>query len=143
MTSTEGLGVVARELMSKIEQRDLTVAVMGLGYVGLPLAVAFAEADVRVLGFDIDPPKIETLLAGNSYLKTVSKSSVNEVVESGALVPTGQIADMHEADAILICVPTPLSRHREPDLSYVDATIRSLRPHLRRGQVLVLSLIHI
>jgi UDP-N-acetyl-D-glucosamine dehydrogenase len=100
--------------------------------------MAFAGQGVAVLGYDIDPAKIEALAAGRSYLKTVDSSVIDKAVQANTFLPISDVSQLNRADALLICVPTPLSRHREPDLSYVDRTVASLVPHLRKGQAVVL-----
>ncbi|UXA15336.1 nucleotide sugar dehydrogenase [Mycobacterium sp. SMC-8] len=132
------LGPIAQELLQRIDRREVTVGVIGLGYVGLPLAIAFAEQGITALGYDIDADKIDTLASGESYLKTVKASAISDALEAETFLPVNDISQLNGADAILICVPTPLSRHREPDLSYVDNTVASLVPHVRQGQALVL-----
>lgn len=138
MTSTENRGPVAETLIQRINNREVTVGVLGLGYVGLPLAMAFANKGVSVLGYDVDPAKIKTLTSGQSYLKTVESAIVSKAVNEHGFLPIGDVAQLNKADALLICVPTPLSRHRDPDLSYVTKTVESLVPHLRKGQAVVL-----
>jgi UDP-N-acetyl-D-glucosamine dehydrogenase len=123
-----------------IESRPQSgVAVVGLGYVGLPLCLAFAEAGVRTIGIDTDSSKATALNDGQSYIKHVSADRVKEAIHSARLVATTDFGDAAYADAVLICVPTPLTVNRVPDLSYVEATARSLAPHVRRGQLVVLE----
>jgi UDP-N-acetyl-D-glucosamine dehydrogenase len=119
--------------------REDVVAVIGLGYVGLPLALGFARNGVRVIGFDTDVEKAELLNAGHSYIKHIPGDRVAEGVGSGRFRATTDFAGLAEATAILICVPTPLTLNRSPDLSYVEATGRAIAPHLRRGQLVVLE----
>lgn len=116
-----------------------TVGVVGLGYVGLPLALAFARAGLRVIGLDVDAEKVETLNAGRGYLKHVDTGDLFELVKAGSFRASSSFADAGTCDALVICVPTPLNRHREPDLSYVLQTGRSLAPHLQRGALVVLE----
>jgi UDP-N-acetyl-D-glucosamine dehydrogenase len=125
-------------LIKKFQSRDALVAVVGLGYVGLPLAVRMAEAGFRTLGIDIDPEKVAKLGAGESYLKTVPAKSVAAARAKG-FAATIDFARAREADAIILCVPTPLGPSREPDLSFVIGTVESLLPHLRAGQLLSLE----
>ena len=112
---------------------------VGLGYVGLPLAETFAWAGYPVLGFDIDPEKVKNLKTGRSYIGHISSHRIAELVGSARFEPTSDPACFAQADAIVICVPTPLTEAREPDLSYVSNTARSIAPHLRRGQLVVLE----
>jgi UDP-N-acetyl-D-glucosamine dehydrogenase len=126
-------------LLKKIEERRAVVGVVGLGYVGLPLGLVFVEAGFRVLGFDIDPRKTEALNRGETYIKHIDRERIGRAVESGRLEATTDFVRAGEADALIICVPTPLNKHREPDLSYVTGTMDSLAPYLRSGQVVSLE----
>ena len=130
-------GVAA--LIDRIERRDAVVAVVGLGYVGLPLAHAFHGAGLPVLGFDIDPQKIETIAAGRSYLGHFPDEKVRVLGESSRFDATTGFSRISEADAILLCVPTPLDAHREPDLSYVENTARMIAPYVRVNQIVILE----
>jgi UDP-N-acetyl-D-glucosamine dehydrogenase len=125
-------------LMTRLETRVATIGVIGLGYVGLPLARALAAAGNPVVGYDIDPDKGETLNAGRSYIRHIPAEAIGEMLRKG-FEATSDISRLSAADAILICVPTPLSRNREPDLSYIVTTAESLAPHLRPGQLVVLE----
>lgn len=116
-----------------------SVAIIGLGYVGLPLALAFARRGVRVLGVDTDPAKAQLLASGKSYISHISESSIASAVSSGLLRATAEFSDLAEVDAILICVPTPLTVNRVPDLSYVENTARAIALRLRVGQLVVLE----
>lgn len=129
----------ADELGQRIKNKRIVIGIVGLGYVGLPLALSFASHDISVLGYDIDSGKTTALLSGLSYIQTISSFQIEKVVKSGFLDATDDISRLSSVDAIIICVPTPLDRHREPDLSYVDKTIVSLQPHLRQGQMLSLE----
>jgi UDP-N-acetyl-D-glucosamine dehydrogenase len=132
-------GSLADRLMARIELRTARVAIVGLGYVGLPLAETFASAGYPVVGFDIDPEKVKTLKAGQSYIKHISARRVADLVGTGRFSPTTDPACFEEADAIIICVPTPLTEAREPDLSCVLGTGETVSRHLRRGQLVVLE----
>jgi UDP-N-acetyl-D-glucosamine dehydrogenase len=127
------------ELAGKIERGDAGVGVIGLGYVGLPLSLAFAEKGMRALGFDVDAAKVSTLAGGGCYIDHIPPERVEATVQAGTFVPTAEFDRLAECDAILICVPTPLSKQREPDLSYVEATSEQIRKRLRRGQLVVLE----
>ncbi len=135
MTARSALGL----LMDKVQKRLATVGVIGLGYVGLPLVREFLKAGFPVLGFDVDGKKVEMLRGGESYIKHVDGGFLKEEVSRGRLRVTSDPSRLGEADAILICVPTPLGRHKEPDLSYVLTTTRDVARVLRRGQVVVLE----
>src|SRR4051812_36923481 len=130
---------IAQRLARRIEERTARVAVVGLGYVGLPLAETFAWGGFRVIGFDIDARKIERLRRGESYIGHIENERVAELNAAGRFDPTDDPGRFVEADAIVICVPTPLGEAREPDLSYIEATGRTLMPHLREGQLVVLE----
>ena len=121
------------------EGRTATVGVIGLGYVGLPLVKAFNASGFPVTGFDVDREKIAQLEAGASYIRTIPSSAVREMVDGGRFHATAEFAEIAAMDAILICVPTPLNRYREPDLSYVERTAEAIAPHLRAGQLIVLE----
>ena len=129
----------AEELRRRIDAKDAVVGVVGLGYVGLPLSLAFAEQGFHVLGFDVDPIKVEALTRGESYISHLDGSRVREAVSGGVLSATGDFERLSEPDAILICVPTPLTRHREPDMRYVEQTIEQIGTRLRPGQLIVLE----
>jgi UDP-N-acetyl-D-glucosamine dehydrogenase len=115
------------------------IAIVGLGYVGLPLALQFARRGVKVLGLDIDSKKTEAILAGRSYIKHVSADDISNQVHSGKLDASTDFSRVSEADAIILCVPTPLNHFREPDLSYVLDTGKSLAPYIKRGGLVVLE----
>lgn len=115
-----------------------SVGIIGLGYVGLPLALRFAEVGTPVLGFDIDAAKVLDLMAGRSYIRHIGDAAVAQARASG-MAATSDFARIAEVDAILICVPTPLDRYREPDLSFVVSTLDSILPYLRPGQLLSLE----
>jgi UDP-N-acetyl-D-glucosamine dehydrogenase len=116
-----------------------SVAVIGLGYVGLPLCLAFADRDVDVRGIDTDPDKVRRLDAGTSYIKHIPDARVAATTGSGRFRATTDFAALREVENILICVPTPLTVNRVPDLSYVENTARAIAPHLQRGQLVVLE----
>jgi UDP-N-acetyl-D-glucosamine dehydrogenase len=118
---------------------QLKVAIIGCGYVGLPLALRFAEAGHRVTGFDTDPKKVQMLNSGKSYIEHIQQTKIQQYVNSRHFNATTDFSRLEEADAILICVPTPLNEYREPDLSYVEETAKSIQPHLQKGQLVVLE----
>lgn len=133
-------------IVTEIYDHTATIGVVGLGYVGLPLALRYADMGFKVLGFDVDPSKIEVLNAGGSYIEHIPSARVAAVTEASAgnvnqpaLSATTDFATAVEADALILCVPTPLNKYREPDLSYVINTMDSLVPHLRKGQVISLE----
>ena len=124
------------ELLEKIRRREAVVAIYGLGYVGLPLALCFAEAGFATIGFDSDHHKVKKLNAGRSYIERIPDAAI---ARATGLTATCDYALTAKADALIICVPTPLGKHREPDLSFVTATIESIAPHLKKGQVVSLE----
>ncbi len=126
-------------LREKIDQGTAVVGVIGLGYVGLPLCSAFHQAGLSVIGFDVDPNKIEMLLRGENYLQHLGEGFVSRMTEAGRFDATTDFARLREADAVLICVPTPLGKHLEPDLSYVADTADAIAKTLRPGQLVVLE----
>jgi UDP-N-acetyl-D-glucosamine dehydrogenase len=130
---------LAQELQSRIETRTARVAVVGLGYVGLPLAETFAAQGYPVLGFDIDPEKVRRLNRGESYIGHICPERIEELVASGRFEATADPGRFREADAVIICVPTPLTEAREPDLSCVENTGRTIREFLRPGQLVILE----
>lgn len=125
-------------LLEKIADRSAVVGICGLGYVGLPLSLRFAQAGFRVIGFDIDRAKIEALNAGHSYIGHIGDAPVAAARAAG-FEATDDFARARQADALILCVPTPLGHNREPDLSFILATLESLAPHLRAGQLLSLE----
>ncbi len=127
------------ELLSKIKNQKATVAVIGMGYVGLPLIINFGKQGYKTLGLDIDGRKIDALNKGESYIQHIEAAGIKALRDSGHLEPSSDMSRVAEADAIIICVPTPLDHHHEPDLSYVVSTVDSIVPHLRKGQVVSLE----
>ncbi len=126
-------------LRSLIENRAVKVGVVGLGYVGLPVALTFAESGISVLGFDADPAKPERLRCGESYLRHIPSSRIANAVAELGLEVTSDLERLGEPDAILICVPTPLTPQREPDMSFVRGTLEAIVERLRPGQLVVLE----
>jgi UDP-N-acetyl-D-glucosamine dehydrogenase len=126
-------------ILKKIENREYNVGIIGLGYVGLPLMWTFFNHGFKVTGFDIDPVKIESFKKGKSYLKTFSNDDFKRMTDSGLVSITTDFNRISEPDCILMCVPTPLDEHREPDMSYVVNTVETVAPHLRKGQLIVLE----
>jgi len=129
---------VLASLLARIQARTATVGIIGMGYVGLPLARAFARSGFRVLGFDIDPVKVSKLNAGKSYIKQIPDSTIVGMREKG-FEATDRFDRLGEPDAILICVPTPLTESREPDLKYVVDSAHAVAAQLRAGQLVVLE----
>jgi UDP-N-acetyl-D-glucosamine dehydrogenase len=126
-------------LKRRIERRETTAAVIGLGYVGLPLAMEIEAADFKVIGIDLDEDKISTLKQGNSYILDVSDTTVARAVGEGRFVPTSDFTMLRDADTVSICVPTPLSKSRDPDISFILAATQQIRKYLHPGQLVVLE----
>lgn len=126
-------------IKERIRSRTACVGVIGLGYVGLPLAQLFAKAGFRLLGFDCDPDKVIRLNRGESYIGHIASEEIAQLRSSGRFEATSEMRRLREADAIVICVPTPLDEHRNPDLSYVVATASDVRHNLTSGQLVVLE----
>jgi UDP-N-acetyl-D-glucosamine dehydrogenase len=127
------------QFKARVTDRSARIGVIGLGYVGLPLLAAFHRAGFPVTGFDVDPMKIQYLLEGRNYLRHLGDSLVAEMLPSGRFNATADFTQLANCDAVLICVPTPLGRHLEPDLSYVEKTAEDIATHLRKGQLIVLE----
>jgi UDP-N-acetyl-D-glucosamine dehydrogenase len=134
-----GAGAPADRLAARFVAHDAAIGVIGLGYVGLPLAQAIGSKGFRVTGFDIDPAKVDMLNAGQSYIRHIPGAGLAALGQKGLFSATADFSRLSEMDAILICVPTPLNRYREPDLSYVEATTAAVARQLRRGQLIVLE----
>lgn len=128
-----------QSLLERIAAKDIVVGIIGMGYVGLPLAVAFGGAGIKVLGFDLDPAKAKKLNAGQSYIKHITSERVAGLRKQKLIEATADMKRLDEPDALLICVPTPLTKHHEPDLSYVIATTEAIAKHLRPGQIVILE----
>ncbi|MBI3185163.1 MAG: nucleotide sugar dehydrogenase [Myxococcales bacterium] len=126
-------------VLERIKRREATVGVVGLGYVGLPLGMAFAEAGYKVVGFDVDARKLEKLRRGESYIKHIASEPLRALVQAGKLEATADFSRSGQVDCIIICVPTPLTPAREPDMSYIESTGLALAPGVRRGQLYVLE----
>ena len=127
------------ELSEKISSKSIRAGVIGLGYVGLPLAVEFAKTGVAVVGFDVDREKIDSILRGESYISDVDSEAVSRVVSDGTLVATTDFSQLAAVDTINICVPTPLRKTKDPDLSYVIKAVEQIASYLRPGQVVILE----
>ncbi|MBI1785081.1 nucleotide sugar dehydrogenase [Candidatus Sumerlaeota bacterium] len=129
----------ASAFISRVKSRAARVGVVGLGYVGLPLVMEFCRAGFEVIGFDIDPEKARKLNRGESYIGHIPAAAIKQLISGGKFSATTDFARSPEADAILICVPTPLTPQREPDLSFIENTGRAIAPFLRKGQLIVLE----
>ncbi|SDB59830.1 UDP-N-acetyl-D-glucosamine dehydrogenase [Desulfonatronum thiosulfatophilum] len=127
------------QLLEKLNSRNALIGIIGLGYVGLPLALRYLEAGYSVLGLDVDQRKTDMLMAGQSYIKHIPAEPIQQNVQSGKLQACTDFSRAREADALILCVPTPLDSHREPDLSYVISSLEAILPYLRPGQVVSLE----
>jgi UDP-N-acetyl-D-glucosamine dehydrogenase len=133
------LPAAARELIERFTSRRATVGIVGLGYVGLPLAVVMAEAGYKVIGVDLDPDKIAALRQGRSYIEDVSGEVLARLVREGKLEASDEFSALARADGVSICVPTPLRKTGDPDLSFIVSSTQALRPALHRGMVVILE----
>jgi UDP-N-acetyl-D-glucosamine dehydrogenase len=131
--------VDASTLLARYQQRAAVVAVIGLGYVGLPLVKAILGAGFKVVGLDVDPEKVAALVEGRTYIRHLPAAPFSAAIAEGQFRATTDFASLEEADAILVCVPTPLTSHREPDLSFVEATTRAIADHLKPGHLVILE----
>lgn len=126
------------QLKKKLSDKSATIGIIGLGYVGLPLAIRYSEVGYKVIGFDIDPEKAKRINAGNTYINHIDNEVIQRAISHG-FEATTDYSRARESDALIMCIPTPLDRHREPDLSFVINTIESLLPCLTKGQVVSLE----
>jgi UDP-N-acetyl-D-glucosamine dehydrogenase len=130
---------IYNDLLEKIEQKNAVVGVLGLGYVGLPLILCFAEKGFKCYGFDIDVKKTEALMRGESYIKHIAPVRIQAAIDGGKFVATADISRAMECDALLIAVPTPLNKNREPDVQFIVSSCEAIVPHMRKGQLIVLE----
>jgi UDP-N-acetyl-D-glucosamine dehydrogenase len=128
-----------KQFLAAIKDRTAGIGIIGMGYVGLPLSLTFCKAGFKCIGFDVDDRKVKQLNAGKSYIKHIDGKAIHEFVKSGAFKATTDTKQFRKCDALIICVPTPLSEAREPDMTYVVKTTESIAPHLRKGQLVVLE----
>ncbi len=128
-----------KELIEKITSKRVQVGIVGMGYVGLPLALRFLQVGIDVTGFDVDPEKVSMLKEGKSYIEHISAEPIQAGMDSGKFHPTTDFSAASAVDVLMLCVPTPLDKHREPDLSYVVSSLNSLLDHLQKGQMLILE----
>lgn len=137
--TVEPLAALRDTFLRRIDAHEVYIGIIGQGYVGLPLALTFVEKGFRVLGFDVDPAKVAALNRGECYIRHIDEVRVKRARETKRFEATADFTRLHEPDAILICVPTPLTAQREPDLTYVRQTAEAIRQHLRRGQLIILE----
>jgi UDP-N-acetyl-D-glucosamine dehydrogenase len=126
-------------LQAGFEKRRALIGIIGMGYVGLPLAITFARKGFRCIGFDVDPRKVRHLNAGRSYIRHIPADTIRELIRSGRLRATADMNELRKPHAILICVPTPLNKTRDPDMTFVESTAAAVAARLRRGQLVVLE----
>ena len=126
-------------LLEKLNNNSAVIGIIGLGYVGLPLALEFASKNLKVIGFDLDEKKAELLSKGKSYIKHISGDKIKSVIGSGNFFATTDFSRLPEVDAIIICVPTPLNEHREPDVGYIVNSGKTIARYLRKGQIVILE----
>ncbi|MEX0779265.1 MAG: nucleotide sugar dehydrogenase [Balneolales bacterium] len=127
------------QILQNIEDRNYTVGIVGLGYVGLPLLWTFHEKGYKVVGFDVDQSKIDAINHGKTYIKHFTDDKLQKLADSGRCALSTNFSDAGGVDAVMMCVPTPLNKYREPDMSYVEATTRSIAPFIKKGQLIVLE----
>ena len=132
-------GGAAAEMKEKIRAREARIGIVGLGYVGMPLAVEFARAGFRVTGIDVDPRKVASLQQKRSYIQDVSSEALREVMEMGTFTSTTDFGIVRKLDAVIICVPTPLRKTRDPDISYIVSALEEVSPRVHRGMLVVLE----
>jgi UDP-N-acetyl-D-glucosamine dehydrogenase len=130
---------MSNRLIQRISQKKAVIGVIGLGYVGLPLARAFATGGLKVIGFDVAAGRVRRLMAGRTYIKHVPSCAIREMVRSGRFSATADLGRLREPDCVIICVPTPLTLTREPDMSYIESAARAIAKCLRKGQLVVLE----
>lgn len=128
-----------KELLEKIKNKEITVGVVGLGYVGLPLAVEKAKAGFKTIGFDVQKTKVDMVNEGHNYIGDVVDSDLKKIVEEGMLTATTDFSFVRDVDFIAICVPTPLDKHQQPDISYVRSSAEAIAKHLKKGTMVVLE----
>ena len=128
-----------KTLIDKIKANNTTVGIVGLGYVGLPLIIRFNEENIKIIGFDIDKEKIELLNQGKSYISHIDNNKISKMISNGNFYVTDDFNKISDVDIIIICVPTPLGKHNEPDLSFVENTLKDIKSNLIEGQLLILE----
>jgi UDP-N-acetyl-D-glucosamine dehydrogenase len=138
MQSADSVPLISTGLQSRIESRQARIGIIGMGYVGLPLALLFSHQRFSVTGFDVDPQKVDALNAGGSYIVRIPGEEVQAAQRNGFRA-TSDYSEIARVDVVIICVPTPLNEHHEPDLSYITGTLRAMAPHIRQGQLIILE----
>jgi UDP-N-acetyl-D-glucosamine dehydrogenase len=138
MSTLEFIATPSDSLTTKLDNRTAKIGVIGLGYVGLPLVLLFSEQDFRITGFDVDAKKVDIIKRGGSYIVRIPETEI-QAAKSKGFTATADYSQISDMDAIIICVPTPLDDHHEPDLSFIEATAEAIVPYLRTGQLVVLE----
>ena len=128
-----------KEILEKIEKKQAVVGIVGLGYVGLPLAVEIAQAGYKTIGFDVQPQKVDMVNKGVNYIGDIVNSVLEDVVKSGKLSATSDFSFIKDVDCVAICVPTPLDQYQQPDISYVKGSTESVAQYLHKGMLVVLE----
>ena len=128
-----------QKLLEKIESKSAVVGIVGLGYVGLPLGLEFVSKGFNVIGFDVDKRKIPLLKSGKTYIKHIDETRIKNAVDSKLFDATSDFTKLPDCDAVIICVPTPLDEHREPDMRFINETAKTIQKHLRKGQLVTLE----
>lgn len=136
---TQNSKIDVTNIMGKIQTKDITIGVIGLGYVGLPLAVEFALADVKTIGFDIDSVKVESLQKGNNYIQDIPEVQFNKAFDSQLFTATSDFSQLQECDAVFICVPTPFTLNKDPDISFIINASEHIAKYLFPGQIVILK----
>lgn len=130
---------LAASLLEKIENRKARVGIIGMGYVGLPLSIEFAKAGFPVTGFDVDEKKINNINAGRGYIKHIPAKAVKEITNRKNCTATTDFSKLRSVDCIIICVPTPLTKHREPEMRYIEETVATIARYSKKGQLIILE----
>ncbi len=124
---------------TKLENGDAVIGIVGMGYVGVPLALSYTAKSIKVVGFDVSPERVSSLQAGQSPLKHIPTEAIQDAREKSLLNVTGDFSEVSTCDAIILCVPTPLNKNREPDVSFIETACRAVGPHLREGHLVSLE----
>jgi len=131
--------IIKEKLITKLLRKEAIIGVIGLGYVGLPLSLAYSESSCKVIGFDINSELVDKVNSGLSYINHISNERINKAVKNNKLIATTLISQISKVDAVIICVPTPLTANRDPDLSFIVNTMESIKPYITNGQVISLE----
>ncbi len=127
------------KLIKKYQNKQLVISIIGMGYVGLPLSILYAKNNIRTIGIDIDEKKIDSLLKGKSYINHIKNKSIKELIDNKKFFPTVDFKEVGKSDVIILCLPTPLNKFREPNLSYINKTLENIKKFLKKGQLISLE----